>query len=1291
MIDSKMIAAAVILQRTARLRRRPKETALVRAQTAVIPLERKLVPFRGRPSAAVTVLIVGIVSLMIGLDLPRIWGGATGPMVHLTVKSVHAGTSLPIAAPIGSSVSNVLEIIQRAGAGDPDLHTLVGSDGRRLGSHSRVTMPATMHLVLRPVAPVPLPSNTIATRTEEGDRVRTFGELGTLYARCGGIMGVASFVDRCMDKWMADPTLNANARVVSWHARSQRCGFKFLVTQLLGYLTGGPQRYTGKSMALAHKHLAITAGEWDAFMGTFYEVTEEFNLPSSDVEDLQAVLLSMRDDCVAEGTAADAHPAGATKTGGSFWFGSASLYERLGGLYPIALFVDRLIDALLADPRVAIPVDGQRRNEASMKYLFTEVVCAIVGGPELVTSLAFAETRLLLPARQMFFLLEAAKDASDHFHSSKLRAELLQALHQASADYIVDQRTTSPPSQRHSERAVKIEALSALAGVPLIYIPKGGVVRITFDASPAQLEQVAAGLADMGLKTVDRTKVKTASDAANGNLLSSAVIAARHAAPGAFVAARRRCFGDPRTLYGRTGGVFGLATLADALMEAWMAEPTLNANTLVTRWHTSQQRAGFKFLVTQILGYLSGGPQRYTGRPMDVAHKHLGITAGEWDAFLATAKTVLTAEAALTPELREELLEILTPFAQQVVSPEGAELPPDPQLSTTHPDGNSLFAEAGGVYPLARFADLLVERVLADELVLPLSKRAGGKLSRAGLKYLLTELLCNAAGGAEIVTSKGFDDAKLGVNDWRRFLSAARETAARVWNDKHVSGAVLAELEGAQAELIVGLEASDGGGEGAAARQKMREAGFGHVEITAALQKAKGDGVEALDLLVRGWKPVRSQTGGAQAGGCPFSRGGGAGATASPHRGVPGSGANPGGARRAGGRVLGSPLQARLDLLLTEDTDLSCPITLLLFQQPVVASDGGIYERAAVAKLTQLGGLSPITHRPLSPELSPAEDVKMRATAFMSVRALDLLQFAQEAHTADAYVMAVQAAERAKEYVAALDSEDRDPALVRKLRETWRALGRSPPPVDQLDPYERVAAVLDRQVAQAKAEAEAAAEEAAAEEAASSFRAPVRKSIVFTIDASYSMNQLLGRNQGDHHQLTRMDSARANLLMILDEHIEDGDTISVITFADDVRTDVPATVVTPHNRLRLRGKAERACRARGATAFYDSLVASAKMLDQHPTIDEGEPRWIIALTDGEDNRSKKSVHETVRVLRRSKSAPDLLVVGVQLHENTKPFMMALAATTDNSKFIDASGGIESLNDAFEEVAELIAE
>ena len=34
-----------------------------------------------------------------------------------------------------------------------------------------------------------------------------------------------------------------------------------------------------------------------------------------------------------------------------------------------------------------------------------------------------------------------------------------------------------------------------------------------------------------------------------------------------------------------------------------MADGTLNDNAMVARWHESQQKAGFKFLVTQIMGY----------------------------------------------------------------------------------------------------------------------------------------------------------------------------------------------------------------------------------------------------------------------------------------------------------------------------------------------------------------------------------------------------------------------------------------------------------------------------------------------------------------------------------------------------------------------------------------------------------------------------------------------------------------------------------------------------------------
>ena len=59
-------------------------------------------------------------------------------------------------------------------------------------------------------------------------------------------------------------------------------------------------------------------------------------------------------------------------------------------------------------------------------------------------------------------------------------------------------------------------------------------------------------------------------------------------------------YGDARTLYGRGGGAFGLAKLADRLMDTWMKSDTLNANAKVAPWTASGQRQGFKFLVTQV-------------------------------------------------------------------------------------------------------------------------------------------------------------------------------------------------------------------------------------------------------------------------------------------------------------------------------------------------------------------------------------------------------------------------------------------------------------------------------------------------------------------------------------------------------------------------------------------------------------------------------------------------------------------------------------------------------------------
>ena len=108
---------------------------------------------------------------------------------------------------------------------------------------------------------------------------------------------------------MADPTLNANDAVATWHQRAQRCGFKFLVTQLMGYLCGGPQVYTGRDLAASHKHLGITDEEWGSFIESLHEVCDEFGLAQQETDDVTAVVASMRAACtLADGEIAPPNP-----------------------------------------------------------------------------------------------------------------------------------------------------------------------------------------------------------------------------------------------------------------------------------------------------------------------------------------------------------------------------------------------------------------------------------------------------------------------------------------------------------------------------------------------------------------------------------------------------------------------------------------------------------------------------------------------------------------------------------------------------------------------------------------------------------------------------------------------------------------------------------------------------------------------------------------------------------------------------------------------------------------------
>jgi hemoglobin len=120
----------------------------------------------------------------------------------------------------------------------------------------------------------------------------------SLYERLGGIYSIATVVDDFIDRVMTDPRLNANPAVNEAHHRVPPTGFKYLVTEMVGWASGGPQKYTGRSMADSHRDMNITPKEWEAFMDDFQQTLDKFSVPAAEQAELKAIVNSTYGDIV---------------------------------------------------------------------------------------------------------------------------------------------------------------------------------------------------------------------------------------------------------------------------------------------------------------------------------------------------------------------------------------------------------------------------------------------------------------------------------------------------------------------------------------------------------------------------------------------------------------------------------------------------------------------------------------------------------------------------------------------------------------------------------------------------------------------------------------------------------------------------------------------------------------------------------------------------------------------------------------------------------------------------------
>jgi hypothetical protein len=335
------------------------------------------------------------------------------------------------------------------------------------------------------------------------------------------------------------------------------------------------------------------------------------------------------------------------------------------------------------------------------------------------------------------------------------------------------------------------------------------------------------------------------------------------------------------------------------------------------------------------------------------------------------------------------------------------------------------------VYPIALFADRLVAKVLQGDPVQvqwnEIDDSAGSR-HPPGLKYMVTELLCHAAGGPEVVTSKGFDDAKLGIDpsQWFEFIRVAAEVA-HVWPTKHHRDLVLNLCEQSKAELCFGMEGQE-------------------AALPVDLPAAAGTSSGAFQLASQ--CPFSGKSG----SNCPFSgRASGlpaANSTFPQKRKVcdvadDAVSTTTGGHGLMAGRVLGSVLQQSLDKLLEEDPDLCCPVSLMVFTEPVYASDGFIYEKTMLMQLLGNKQRSPMTREVLKSQFRVATEKTAEAVKFRHVRSDHLIKFALQAADQQPQ-MAQVALERVVDYLAVL-KDGKARSLAAEAAKVYTMLGQPVP------------------------------------------------------------------------------------------------------------------------------------------------------------------------------------------------------------------------------------------------------
>lgn len=188
--------------------------------------------------------------------------------------------------------------------------------------------------------------------------------------------------------------------------------------------------------------------------------------------------------------------------------------------------------------------------------------------------------------------------------------------------------------------------------------------------------------------------------------------------------------------------------------------------------------------------------------------------------------------------------------------------------------------------------------------------------------------------------------------------------------------------------------------------------------------------------------------------------------------------------------------------------------------------------------------------------------------------------------------------------------------------------------------------------------------------------ATTQKSVLYVLDYSGSMSG--SRNRA---------SVRGSL-DLFNTAIKEKDTVGVITFHTTSRMILQPTPVR-NNKTKIQETLKRLTRPNGNTALWDAV---ADAIDSLESIG-GTQRWLVLLTDGEDNSSRRTANEINKKITKLKSALNLVVISVGDIGTDEAILMEFCDRTNGTfiKITDTKSVHKEIEKAFKTVGQLMSQ